>query len=416
MTRVLSELLGAAPDQSHFLLGLQQLERSAGRPNHDIRLSTEIRRGMQAKLRQLHLDAQDTTGRELYAALGVRLQQDEDRFVAALHRVSGKAAPTDLTAAVAFALAGELAGQTCYALKTSVARRLLKANLPKKTMKILGYRSIDSMLKQETVASLFAAAWTVESEAWARKTIAAYTKLTATDFENRKLQIEYPASKRWTAVGEAAVSRRQHNILTFKELGSVVLLPLPAAGRRPELVALTTATLAIHGVNDIVAAGTYLKLHQASSQFGALVRDVILGEPALADHLLDQPVSWNLIQQYYARFSAVVRTDVWEPFVAAEDLVWHTAEDVLARIEPSLGFWQGTAHVGHLHQTEVVSCNLTDNLLSHCNSLPFGQRFNQYFRSTLMTELLMRYLDQERLERSLSVVTQRQFAVEPATA
>lgn len=400
MTRVLSELLGA-PEPA-FGLQLRQLENSAGRPSADIRLTAEVQGGVQAKLKELGLDPRDTTGRELYTALGARLKDDEVRFTQALQ--AGAKKTDDPVALVVFGLNRELADRSCLALKNAAAKRILKANLPKRAMKALGYRSADSMLKHESPASLMAAAQLVETEQWTKKLLAAYTKLKATDFEIRKVSIEYPATKKWQTLSASSAADSRHNILTFKELGSVVILPFADKLSRPDLPALTTSVLTLHGINEILAASTFMKLHQMRPNFGSVVRDIVVGEPVLEARLLDQPVSWNLVQQYFGRMAEIIRSDLFEPIVQAEDLVWRSVEQVLARIEPSLGFWQGGGHFGMLHEGKAVSCNLTDQLLSHCNRLPYEQRTLQYLRHQLRTELLLRYMNADTLQQAVQTM------------
>jgi hypothetical protein len=280
-------------------------------------------------------------------------------------------------------------------------------------MKVLGYRSADSMLKHESAASLFAAAWLTESELWAKKMVTGYSKLKLADFENKIVTIEHPNSARWQALSESSVAKRRHNILTFKELGTVVLLPLPKGEAQPEFPTLTTAVLSLHGINEILAASSFLKLHQMGANFGNVVREVVASDPKLSVNLLDQPVSWNLVQQYYARVSNLVKTDLFEPVIQAEDFMWHAVERVLERIDPTLGFWRNTAHLGLFHGGSTVSLNLTDNLLSHCNNLPFEKRTGHYFKQQLMTELLLRYLSHERLEATIVGLTHKQLATEP---
>lgn len=410
MTRVLSELLGA--EEPGFSLGLRQLENSAGRPNADIRLSTEILHGMQSKLRELGLDPHDTQGSELYAMLGARLRDDEQRFAAAL---KGKSTKTDDPIAhVAKALNKSPMPKSCFALKNTVAKRLIKANLPKKTMKQLGYRSADSMLKHESAASLYAAAALIEPETWAKKQLASYGKLKPSDFEIRDINVEHPTAKRWQTLAETVIAARKHNIFSFKELGTVVLLPLPSA--RPELPTLTSAVLSLHAINDIRAAGAYLKLHQVKSGFGAIVKQVVSGDPILHDSLLDQPVSWSMVQHYYGRFKESLREDIFEPVLQAEDLMAHSIEEVLAHIEPQLSFWENTAHLAMLDNGKPVSCNLTDQVLSHCNGLPFESRSLDYFKQILMTELTIRYMNADKMEHALSSAFQRQLAPETTAA
>lgn len=410
MTRVLSELLGATEPQ--FRLGLMQLERASGMPSHDVRLSAEVLQGVQVKLRELGLDPYDTKGRELHAALKTRLINDEKHFADKLRANSPKS--DDPIAHVVLGLKKVIEPNTCFALKGAAAKKLLKANLPKKTMKLLGYRSADSMLKHESVANLYAATALIENDQWHKRQMSSYSKLKATDFESRKIAIEHPTAKRWLKLAESVVAEKRHNILIFKELGTVVLLPLPE--KRPELITLTTAVLTLHAVNEIRAAGTYLKLHQVRPNFGSLVKQAVLGEATVSLALLDQPVSWNMVQHYFARYRDQVRTDILEPVVQAEDFAWHYVEATLSRIEPSLGFWKGTHHFGLVADGKPVSFSLTDQLLSHCNKLPYEGRQLQYFKQALSTELSLRYIQFERLEEALTGQLHKQLAAEPVAA
>lgn len=394
MTRVLSDLLGAA--EPYFSHRVQQLESLAGHPRADIYLSAEIQQQCGAKLRELGLDDRNTTGQELYEALGSRLRSDEIRFKTAIH--SGTAGDDQMTD-VARVLRQVIAGRTSFALKSVVAKKLLKVNLPRKTMKTLGYRSVDSMLKHETAASLLAAAWLIESLAWRSKIVAAYAKLQVSDFEVRPITIEYPIAKRWNSLSDKVVAVKKCNIVSFKELGTVVLLPLPT--HKPPLVSLTTTVLTLHAINGIIAAGTYLKLQQLQAGFGTSVQQVVLGEPLLPTESLDEPVSWHSLHQYFARFQHLARRDVFEPLVAAEELTWLSVERVIADIDPSFEFWVHSAHLGILSLGRATSFNMTDALLSHCNGLRFEQRLTQYFKQSLQTELLLRYLSQDRLQQTI---------------
>src|SRR2546421_12580564 len=149
MTRFLSRALGAA--EPAFSQGIQQLEQAAGRPGTDIRLTADILQRTRAKVSQLGLDPNDTTGRELYSALQERLRQDEQKVHSAL-AIAADAAPDDIIARVQQFLEKHEAPKNCFALKLSVAKRLLKKRPPKIAMKRLGYRSVDSMLKHEAPA------------------------------------------------------------------------------------------------------------------------------------------------------------------------------------------------------------------------------------------------------------------------
>jgi hypothetical protein len=402
MTRLLAGLLGAT--EPEFRAGIRSLERSNGDPKADIRLSSQMHLQLHDKLKQLSLDPHDTTGPELYNALGQRLVRDEQVLERTLHKAAAQV--SDPVALVAHSLRSLPLADSCFALKASVAKRLLKAANPRRTMKALGYRSLDSMLKHEPVALLFTAAYMSEASAWNQKLLASYKKLQPSDFEIRPIAIEQPTAERWQKFSKTVIARQKHHIFSFPELASVVMLPLPAA--RPPLITLTTTVLAVRAITDIQAASTFLKLQQVKPAFGAAVERLATEEPLVNASFFGRSVPWQLIQRYYAHPSraAMSLASMFEPHVGAEDLVWRPVETVLAHLEPSLAFWQGTAHLGLLHGGQPVSCNILDALLSHCNKLPFEQRVAHYLQTSLWHELMLRYFNHDKIEAALTAELQ----------
>jgi hypothetical protein len=397
MSRVLAELLEA--NEPNLRIGLKRLERSNGDPKVDIRLSNEMQLQLHDKLKQLGLDPHDTTGPELYNALEQRLVRDEYLLSRALQKTTRTL--TDPVALVAHGLRNLPLADHCFALKPSVAKRLLKAASPKRTMKTLGYRSVDSMLKHEPVALLYAAASISETTQWNQKLASSYKKLQPTDFEIRKVTIEQPTSQRWQTFSESVVAQQRHHIFRFTELAALVMLPLPA--EKPPFATISTAVLALHAITDLQTASTFLKLQQVQTDFGTIVERLVTEEPVINASFFERAVPWHLVQRYYARRidGQDVDSSIFEPHVQADDLVWRPIEAVLAHLEPSLAFWQGTAHLGFLHDSKPVSCNLTDALLSHCNKLPFEQRITHYFQKSLWHELMLRYFNHDKIEFAL---------------
>lgn len=394
MTRFLSEALGAI--EPLFSRGIQQLEHAAGRPGTDIRLTADIIQRTRAKIGGLGLDPVDTTGPELYNALQRRLERDEAVARRALG-VAEDASPDDIVAKVAQFLEKQTSGSS-FILKASVAKRLLKKKPPKLAMKKLGYRSVDSMLKHETAAQVYAAALIVESSAWHRTFREQYAKLTPSDFETKKMSLSHPITKRWQQLAHEFVASSRHNILSFPELGTVVLLPIE---ERVDALAITTLLLASEEMNAIRAHSSYTKLQQVKPDFGKIIQQSSVSEPFTSAELAGQPVSWRVIQRYYARFADAYHPEIFEPHVQPEDLNWQNGEDVLARLDPDLSFWQGAAHLGLMHEGALVSCNALDVALAYCNHLSFGDRIVHFVRDSLWHELMMHYLHQENLEAAV---------------
>ncbi|HET7320387.1 MAG TPA: hypothetical protein VFI84_02235 [Candidatus Saccharimonadales bacterium] len=410
MTRVLAELLGASgPDFRH---SITSLENAQGRPSHDIRLTTELQQATRSKLRLLGLDADDTTASELYHALQERIKVDDARLEKRLRTLAAThiSAEGNVEDGIVHALQHLPITSDCYALKSSVLRTLLKKQAPKRAMKQLGYRSLDSMLKHEAAASLLAAAWLAESLSWRKSFIERYKALKPSDFEARATTFLTPKGKGWDNLAKKTVATSRHNVICFKELGAVIVLPL--GDEKPKGATTVVLALALHSLNDIRATSTFLKLCQVRGDFGKVVQTVARDEPYLQANVLDQPVPWHIVQRYYARAKQYFSEELFEPHIHADDLSWHSIEKVLAHIEPSFEFWHHTSHLGLAHAGQPVSLNVLDAALNFCNKLPFANRTNQYGRTSLWHELVLRYLKPETVEQAVASELQPQLVQE----
>lgn len=409
MTRFLTAALGAQePTFSH---SIRQLEQAAGLPSTDIRLTSEIVQQLRVKIGELGLDPNDTTGPELYAALQLKLEQDE----ASVRRVLGIDADANADSVMSQVrqyIEKHEMPKNCFALKLSVARRMLKKKPPRTAMKRLGYRSVDSMLKHESPALLFAAALIAEPASWHRAFREQYVKLTPSDFESRKIALVFPQTKRWQTMAYDFVANARHNIISFRELGTVVLLPMQ---QNIDGLAITTSLLILEEMNGIRAYSSFAKLQQVKPHFGRIVQESAADEPFTSAMLAGQPVPWRMIQRYYAKFQDAYHADIFEPHVQPDDLLWYQGEELLAGLEPSLHFWQNTAMLALLHEDEPVSFNVLDVALGYSNHLPFTERIVHFFRDNLWHELMMRYLHQENLEAAVHQQLSRELESEKPT-
>jgi hypothetical protein len=396
MSRVLAQLMGAA--EPAFRQQLMRLEQAAGLPGADIRLMMEVVNETRGKLGQLGLDAQDTTGPELYAALRTKLLRDEVQVRASLNMRADGTALAVLEAVQRYLSKTKLRTHT-FVVKQSVMRAMLKKLQPKATMKRLGYRSMDSMIKHEPAALLLAAASIVESAEWQHKRLEMYRKLRPGDFEVKKAAFLLPTAKRWPELAAEYTARTKHHILVVPELGSVVIMPLDVD--LPAL-AITTLLIGVDSVNDMRSLGSFLKLQQVRPDFGAIFVDALMKEPLTNAEVAGEPLPWKALQWFYGRGHSQYYPDIFEPHVQPEDLSWHDAEDLLAQLHPALEFWQGSQLLALLDsQGHAVSLNMLDVALSVCNSLDYAQRLVGNMRRNLGRELMARYLHQENLQSLL---------------
>jgi hypothetical protein len=354
----------------------------------------------------------NTTASELYQALNERVKEDDRQLTRSLRFRAAEhiSAEADVVSGMVHALKNETRSRQCFAIKAARFKTMLKKIPPKKAMKQLGYRSVDSFLKHESITSCLAAAWIIENKTWRNQLFELYKHVKASDFEARAVILFEPSSLRWKKLAEETVKQNKHNLLSFKELGAIVLLPLP--NTVPSGVVTVSLSLAIHELNEMYADGTYLKLCQVQPIFNELFRKVIDAEANLNSKLLDRPVPWHLIQRYYSRLSIDLRAELFEPHIHADDMSWQAVEDALLHIEPRLTFWQGSAHLGLLKRHQSVSLNIVDAALNVCNNLPFEKRITQSFQRSLWHELILKYLNHDTVEQTVLAQLQPQLAAE----
>ena len=116
MPGVLQELLEAK--EPLFSLAVRQLEAASGRQGRDVRLIAEIAEKTRNNLSMLGLNPTDTSGRELYAALKVKIAADNVRIA----KLVGGGDPDNIDAMMPLlvkATKGLPIARDCWVLKRS---------------------------------------------------------------------------------------------------------------------------------------------------------------------------------------------------------------------------------------------------------------------------------------------------------
>lgn len=412
MTRTLSTILQT--NEVRLKQQLHQLERVSGHQNRDIKLSVELLHAAQAKVHALGLDKHDTTAKELYQVLLQRVGADDKRLERALQTRAAThvSAEARLIDGIVHALEAEVQGQTVVALKTATTKRLLKKAPAKRVMKALGYRSFDSMLRQEAPSLIVATALHLETAAWRKSWLDGYKQLKPSDFEDRKVTIVHPQAERWRSVADKLVDEKAHTVLAVPEMGTLIILPLPT--ERPTGMVIATMALALQEVNAIVSAANYIRAAEVQADFGGRIKAVASEQVFLEAPHMPQALPWQLLQRYFATTKAIINQDIFGPYVQAEDFVWKNIEAALARICPALAFWEGTAFVTFTHAGQTVSLNVIDAAINSCNQFTYEVRTAYHAQQSLWHELCLRYLNHENIEQAVAGLLQPQLAYAPA--
>lgn len=393
MSKYLSELLGAV--EPMFEITLKQLEQATGDQSTDVRLTAEILGKAHLKMRELGLDPKDTTGKELYQAL-LALVKKHDEFLA---KKIGGTDPTDvqdLLPKIKQTVEELHMPKKVWVLKTSVARRLIKSMPPKTVMKHLGYKSVDSMIKREPVAELFASLRFAEDPVWLNNFLQKYKRLRPSDFESRDIDIILMDKAKWGNLTHEFVHKKRHNLTHLKELGVIVMLPMPI--KHMQGITITALPLLLHYLNELRLYSAYFKLQQVKPNFGAILVETLIADPGQHAIMAGQAIHWRVIQRYFGKLENEYHPEMFEPHVQPEDLHWRKAEEALYRLEPALHFWYDLDYVGLMHGDRPVTFNLMDIAISYVNNLPYEHRAVYHFRESLWNEIFIRYLGQKTLE------------------
>jgi hypothetical protein len=221
---------------------ISRLEAKNGYPSHDNRHLAETIQKTRAKIAELGLDPDDTTAKELYHALQARFETDSRRFDRSF---SFRGETFEQTADAAIGIVRSKAElPQRWVLKTTTAKTILKQHPPKKLMKQSGYRSVESMVKRESLARIFISAHLIESAAWQKELSKIISQKDSTAFEMRNIGIIHLAN--------LTVSDETPTLQYNDEVGALGLVQNSLTGRMP-LLSMTTLLLDSLGSSSLAS-------------------------------------------------------------------------------------------------------------------------------------------------------------------
>lgn len=396
MAHLLRDLLDAK--EPLFSLSLKQLEEASGKQGVDTKLIGDIIEKTHEATRRLGLDHKDTTGRELYHALLAKVKEHDEHLARAIGGDNAEDVQ-QLLPLIKNAVEAADIPKSCWVLRRSVAREMLRKSPPPTIMKLLGYRSVDSMLKHENLAEIYGALRFAETPDWLNKFNEQYRSLTPSDFETRDIEFVVMPHERWGDIAEGFVAKKRHNITHLKELGVILMLPVKL--RKLPGITITAMPLVFHYVNEIRLYSAFFKLEQVKKDFGKIFVNTLIADPGKAAVMAGNHVHWRVIQRYFGKLEKEYHPEIFEPHVQPEDLHWRKAEEVLYKIDPELGFWRDMDYVGRFEDGRPISFNLMDVSVGYCTAASYEKRVIYHFRESLWNEIFMRYMGQKTLEQQV---------------
>lgn len=399
MARVISRILDA--EEPLFTQALRQLEDVSGNKSVDVKLIAEIHEKSRSAIKALGLDPDDTTGPELYAALMARVRADNERVT----KIIGATDHSDIKSVAEKSVETVKASKIpkrCWALKRSVAKDMLRKMPPKKMMEHLGYRSIESMFKNENFDEIYTALRFSEGGEWLNEYNELFKKIKPTDFEERDIEFVIMDHDKWVDMAAKFTEKKLHNVTHTKELGTIVVVPMHV-DHMPG-VTLKTLPLLFHYVNEIRLYSSYFKLSQVKPDFGEEVVDTLIADPGNAAIMAGQNIHWRVIQRYFGKLKDESHPEAFQPHLHPEDLHWRKAEESLYELDPEMKFWEDMDFVARMEPDgKPSSFNLTDISFAFSNEVPYSDRYVYHMRESLWNEVFARYMGQKTLEQQVLV-------------
>lgn len=378
---------------------LHQLELRSHQKGVDAKLAAEIAEKAADRIKQLGLKP-NATGPELYEALLKQVSLHDDH----LARAIGGTEPSNLAQMIPLIVrAAEAAPlpKDGWFLKEDIAKEMLKRNPPTAIMERLGHHLVSRLLAEEDIYELFLALRFAESPEWLNNFDRQYLDLKAEDFEPRRIKVVPFTVSKWGDIAEHFIQKKRHNITHSKEMGAIAIMPMRETHMTG--VTLKVMPLLFHYFNEIRLYSSFFKLMSTKKNFGAIVSDTLIADPAHVKIGDTANIHWRVIQRYFGKLTTETHPEIFEPHVQPEDLHWRRAEAILYDIDPELKFWKDMDYVAVLKgdASDTVTFNLMDMSLAYSNAIAYEDRYLYHFREALWNEVFARYMGEKTLEHEL---------------
>lgn len=389
MSKLFRDLIDAT--EPTFTLSLRKLEELSGHKNVDNMLAAELLQKANAGIRGLGLDVEDTTDRELYHALEGKIR-DHNIHLAKSLGTSEDSPVKDIVPKLVAAVEASDVPKRCWVLKKSVAKDMLRKMPPKVMMKKLGYRSLESMLKNENFSEIYAGLRFSEGADWLNEYNELFQKsVTPSNFENREIEIIVMDHDKWVDMADGFVKKKLHNVTHSKEMGVIIVVPMHQTHMRG--LTLKTLPLLFHYINEIRLYSAFFKLKSTAPHFGKTITDTLIADVGSGAVIAGHNIHWRVIQRYLGRHKEDKEAEAFEPHVQPEDLHWRKAEESLFKIDNELKFWQDMDYVGRVGEDgDPVAFNLFDVSFAYSNGESYQNRYFYHMRESLWNEIFIRYM------------------------
>lgn len=379
MSRLLSDILGAPePTFSHEI---DRLERISGHPKIDLRLISDVKVDTKKLLERLEMDPNDTTMVELYYGLQRNILLTNNKLAKSLG-IGNDDSPEQVIKACIKYVERMLSDREVWSIKNVSAKQQLSANIPKKLLKALGLRSLESALKREPICELTFLSQLIETTSWRENFYTLALRLTSNDFTKKKIMIAVIDQRRQQRLSVAKHTLK-HFVYKHEETGSL-LVAVPGRRFRGDVIFFVDSL--IRESNSLIRWGAFAKLLSMRPDFAKWL--VSLRRNGLdATSSLYFNFSWGPMHALLEKHAQQAKPPIFEPHIYDEDVL---------SIDTT-SFNDHPPYLVHKENNFIVSANTSDVILNAINQTPIEKSATIYGQRALYDELFSRYLQQEAI-------------------
>lgn len=354
-----------------------------------MRLLSELAQRRKKVVNRLGLDETDTTPKELFYALRHRAV-DTNRLLEAELSIDELTSPLELCEIILEFIESLNLSRDTWTIKPTIIKQLLKKQPPKKLLKVLGLRSIDSFLKRGNPCEILALAYQIETAEWCNKLHQQYKKLSPSEFQSGKSKVYMLEPSKLEKLYKSGY-RRSNIIVPNYETGTVILI---APQERFPLDTLAVTLAVLQTLYDIRVYSAYFRFISVKAAFGDKLHKSM--REGLPGNLQDGEIGWKALQKHFNQNSKTFG-HFEQPHFQYEDIKVVAPVEILAEALPATALWKD-AYVAFLHDNpRPVSLHLPDVVVNASNQLTYENSIYPHLRNDLWDELGTRYLQSEPL-------------------
>lgn len=390
MSKVISELLGVERRSLDKII--LRLEHITMQPGIDAKLTAEVITKSRNKVKELGLEPSDTTTKELYFALLAKAAKDGENLRSKMG-ITAKTKPVDAAARIAKNCEKITKNETVVCMNQTAVRKILKAVPPKKTMRALSFRSVESVLKREDPLVLYALAKRMEEKTWHKQTLARIKRLQPRDVHEVPPKV---LSLPDTWLNKLDAKDFDSVVEPVAETGSVLILPsMPLKVKGSVLL---TTTLVLQASQRLAIESLPYRTKALSTGLEKLMPEIAMGLLDELDPVHGLSPSWHAVYQLLATQSKERLPDF--EFVLG-DLEWVSTETKLASLHEDLDFWVDSHYLGYGRTGLPISFHVVDVAASLVLQRDFDHHIVSHMRASLWNEIQIRYLKHEKIEQAI---------------